>query len=116
MGNSDDINAKRDEAHTAAQAAVNTALPLRNQSPAAMTAFMTLLDARNSLYLSDLTTDLSSPDLAQALAVISNATTNLTTMASHMTDATSVISGAANFSNQAQVVVTAYQNAQAKTA
>jgi len=115
MANSDDINVQKNDAHATAQDKLDQALPIRDQSPAAMAAYMTLLDARNRLYLADLQAALESEDLAQALAVIAAATSSLKTIAGNMTTATTIISGAANFLGQAKVVVTTFQSAQSAT-
>jgi hypothetical protein len=114
MAHSDDINAQKKTAHDIAQAKLDLAIELKNAGQPRMNkAIADLLDARDALNLADLRAALSSPALAEALAVITAATTALNNTAGQMVTAATIIGNAPTFGTRANAVATAYQAAAA---
>lgn len=112
MAHSDDINAQKRTNLQTVNAKLTQALALRSAgNPNMDDTINQLMDDRDALYLADLQAALDSPELAQALAVISSATTDLNTVAANMVNATSFITNVASFGTKVQAVVAAYQGA-----
>jgi hypothetical protein len=112
MANSDDINTKKRTNLQTVNAKLAQAVALRSAGNPNMDGTINqLMDDRDALHLADLQAALDSPELAQALAVISSATTDLNTVAANMVTATSFITNVANFGTKVQAVATAYQGA-----